>query len=1738
MLLAGQDYIDPKQPLMFDFRSPITHTMITDSLKEEYFPTQMIIGWQWGSNERINEAMYMNMGQETNDIGSIRKHFINNPVTDYKSKAMIGLTVFNPLDANAIVLEPTLKLNNPGSYEVRDNAIFGFQDVNGTITSNIMDPNYNRLVLKQSDLVTYPSDSVVLKNAWELQEFIPYGYKEQEEPSKPFADYINKGYEFYLTINLRRLDSTSTATKTGDTVLTIRIPYKYKTFEDPLEVTYSRNAVIASRPILDSIITLDSSDFRGYTYANEFYDTLRDEFITITDEMLPNANDTLGKDITISFFFPMSQREKFSITESPNDEEKYNHQLNKPRSNPVLDKAYDIDVQVKYHGNTDVAINYIRFENPSAKEVFEGMWDDRMQEGTQLLFNHFDTIVNFDFHRVYTDAGDDAEIVARWSIQRYMSKLFNKNTIASMPPIHSNQWDYYVGGREKWVPGVTMRTYKGKLSAPYSRPYKAGAWWENTTWRSQLDTTFGYDMDSGYKGPRENWGTVSGNHYFDTLYSHYELATKSFNDYLKDNEYDFLDSMRRMSFVDFQDFVGHSYGPLFVFERSINDIFYEKYDYMFSDKPWYAQLFVDANWILSYEDSSKWIAIKEGNRPLTGEEISLMLWSNLIFGAKGLIYDRMDSYNIMPEASESHGTKEDFANSKHLRCGIATGGINYNTLCSGLTGEGLLDCLEIGGDFLQHGENTNLDQYIDFEALSGYMGVSEDRIYMGYRSMRKKMADIHNIMKVNEDEFMRLRLVSAYNKGIRTSYLQDENYEEDTLINQFVKLDTSSLYMRRLFKRYIFENNLIDENDSTFFDITLMKDKDIPLDSVFYLGILNRRSDPRIHYQEGSEDYMKFLSSAEFKDSCTIGTDTSLYQSYWWKRLGARELNIPFNYSSSNGDYNLLRITELGSGKVSLDTMWHRGEKYYDMVKDTVIGQDRSLSVKLLPGEGKILKVEVLKPDIVEGFLDNYNQTNLIGYPDPLDSNMITYHLAFYKNSIRPNDTTIYKEVHYIQSLPIQKNSSDENIKWNSYSRKNLSRHFLENEDVDDTNYVDCNHPALVVRNDSLGNPFAYIVYTCKDSVSGFAKPARVVEAVINISDNTIKSNVEIYKLSTTDIEKQGTPTINASANGNYLAWSDIDKGIVIGFQEPEGITPIRLDTIRNFHFNPYCLGTMLYPSFNTYSHIDVGEDNAGLVWYMACPDSSKGIYYTRVSFDNLLGTLKAHVPNTYEGYFSFIFSPFQNMIQVDEVNQETKPIIYRNLVPYSLSSPPYCTFNRIDNINWIDQNYESMLISPTIIKGITLYHRDINNTNIKWKSSRYRKMFFSVPDNTSIIKSINSAQQDGLLIDTNYVLAGGDYNLDYTIDDTQIYQVPSNNGSVNFSSNSSGVWDVNYKRNSSRRASEGKNVQLAKTPEPNFSLHGDMWKNRRVFETGDVDSLENPIIKTSANLFYKTYADEVVNHGFFGFSGDSNNVYFDLPKLEGDFGKVSSLNVRFESPDVFDPCRIIFTPNNDKDTLFTQGIILKDYDNDGDMEMEISMFGYKNSDVKVLLERALDSTQVELTMPLITSFPNNSTKLIYSIMDSLNTEFRLIYINNDTTAHFNERSYFGGLDPNDTISYKSAIQEDPVKYIIDFNNGGIQYQANNSNDFDLTVYPNPTSGNLRVQAFLPEMLDGYKIENRSLVVSVYDATGRKVTSQNGTTGQMFDFDLTNLPSGAYIINVEHSEGSKKYKAIERIVKE
>lgn len=1732
-ILNAQD----KEPIPWKFRwgySDDLRIFSPDSIKQ----TSFLTGFQWGGSTNMNNALHNNVwtggNYETVSSTPIRKQKL---ILQPKWK---DRTIYGPGYWGSVMMqyEPTLPLDSTNEGNIlRPNdttdPVFGFRYRRGTISSNPLDENYSRLVLKQADKATYGGDRV-------LEDIWPQPYFDTRKWGLKGGDTDNYlGRKWYLVVNLRRLNPDVDLTKDDSVVINVRIPY---TRWD----NASTNMTFRKLPIDDPdsteklffITNQDTADAYPFIEPKGYAQLMQVDTSTvmsITRNMIPTSSD---ESENITFYA------EFVTTESMNSYFGQDYDEKKIKT---------FDIEVDYLGKLDVAIDYIRVESHEAHMLMRGEvdwyepWNYNDNNGRPIIesfpaesdsgFSYFydngvldstykqllgqtADIYNIiqsaiDYVKVETNNWADAELFRFkfqdtendsyywWGALRYCNKLGNGMFMTRDGLQNPKLYNYYTKSPNKWL-GIGLSASDREIPAPYAI-------------NTERDNN-SMHLDFGYLG-------AGGNiHFGDTLNSDYETHLMNYDssdvdpgliadweDLQRDSYY--LDTLLKHDDVIQSRFEGQAY------EHYFKNTF--KSSFLFSDIQWF-------QYNLFYNYRLKYDSIADRNyftmhyyRPKTAEEMRLINSSIIIMGGKGIISDG-DRNKVPPDISPGN-----------MGIGDNTKLNEYNDIYSD----------SVGTDFIDARNDVwEIRDSVDLVKIAENWRVDTSRVYIGTKSYRAELFEQHSFIRANDSLLMNLRLSAAMSKGFRKHYTQDyQLYGSDTLLSSFIDLNETNTFTSKLpgsTNEYIYPEPF----DSSFVDITLLREFDKPLDSVFYIGVLNRRTDPLFLYPApyDSNSYLRFFSSAEFRDSCMNSPDSLEYQGYWWKRQGARRVTIPFDYTySDQGDYNLLRISEIGSDVDSLNNLWHRGEKYYDLVTDTVIGQDRSLSFNLLPGQAKILKVEVLKVDEIEGFLDNYNQTNLIGYPNPLDTNMITYHLAFYKNSLLPIDTTkTYKEVHYIQSLPILKNSSDENIVWNSLSRKNLSREFLENEDINDTTYADCNHPALVVRNDSLGNPFAYIVYTCADTSATLADSARVVEAVIDISANTIKSNIEIYKLSTPDIEKQGTPTINASANGNYLAWSDLNKGLILGFHEPEAIAPIRMDTIRNFDFNPLCLGTMLYPSFNTYSHIEQGEDNAGLVWYQVCPDSSRGIYYSRVSFDNFLGAIKTDVPDTYEGYFSFIYSPFQSMIQIDKVSMETKPIIYRNLIPYSLSNPQVCTYNRIDNINWIDKNTESIFFAPTMIKGITLFHRDTNNVNESWKSSRYRKILFSSPDNTANIKSINSAQQDGLLIDTSYVLAGGDYNLDYSVDNAQIYQVPSNNGSNNFSSTGSGIWDINYKHNASRRASEGKNVQLAKTAKPNFSLHGEMWKNRRVFETSDEDSLDNPIIKTSANLFYKTYANEVVNHGFFGFTGDSNDVYFDLPKLEGDFGEVSSLNIQFERTNLLDPCDIIFTPDDSKDTLLTKGILFTDFDSDGDMEMQMSMFGHKNADVKVILERVLDSTQVELTMPTITSFPNNSTKLIYSIIDSLNSEFKLIYINNDTTAHFNERSYFGGLESNDTISYKSAIQKDPVKYIIDFNNGGIQYKANNTNDFDLTVYPNPTSGNLRVQAFLPEKLDGYKISNRSLLVTVYDATGRMVTSQNGATGQMFDFDLSNSPAGAYIISVEHSESNKKYMATERIVKE
>lgn len=1718
ILLPLTVFAQDNEPPAWDFKWGYSETFRPfnpDSMKQ----TSILTGFQWGGSWQMNNALENNVstgGKYTGPGGPIKRklNMILQPTWGNGNFYLPGY-FFAPF----MQYEPTLPLDgtNEGTILRSDDTsdpIFGFRNRKGTISTNPIDENYSRIVLKKDSSYV---DDIVLSDIWPQPNFRTRTHHDYAKGGK--TDNYS-GRKWYLTINLKRLNPLIDNAINDSVILKLKIPYtRWDTFIDTMKFS---KLPINHQDSTENFDSLALGDRGNYHKMEEVTPTTSFE---ITNRMIPIDIDS--SNITISAEFITN-----GIT--PN--------------NPIFSKVYsvspsikDLDIQVQYLGSLDIAIDWIKIEGPNARILTSGQVDiitDSAYGPGVRWFNTQDVDSGWvdgqyisllePFNSIYTTiqtAIDDMKIESNnweyanlfrlnfqdteddsyywWGPLRYCNKFANGMFMTRDGLQNPRLYNYYTKSPNKWM-GIGYSASDSQMPAPYA---------VNTD-RSlhSMYLQFGY------------LGTGGHSHFGDILNSDYETHLRNYTEspgLIAD-----WDDLKRDTY--YYDSLLNKSGILQVrFESQAYEHFYKntfKSSFLFSDLEWFHYNLFYGYKLVEDTLTKKDIFTMDNSRPKTAEELRLVNSSVIIMGGKGIISDG-DRALELPEISVGN-----------MGIGDYTKLNEYNDIYSD----------SVGTDFIDAKYNTwNAREYVDLDQIAANWQVDTSRIYIGTKSIRAELFEQHSFIRANDDLLMNLRLTSAMSKGFRKHYTQDYlQYGTDTLMRKFINLNESNTFTSKL-PRNVFDSLHAEPFDSSFFEMTVLREEGVPMDSVFYIGVLNRRTDPLIYYYDGSLPgyYLRFLSSAEFLDSCENSANPSLYQSYWWRRQGARRITIPFNYTySDTNDYNLLRISEIGSDVDSLNSLLHRDPKYYNMVTDTVIGQDKSLSFNLLPGQAKILKVEVLKTDMVSGFLDNYNQNNLVEYRDPLDSNKIVYHLAFYKNSYRPDTNIVYKEVHYIQSIPIQKNDLSENIKWNSGSRVNVSKDFFIRQNPINPLYEDCNHPALVVREDSSGIPHPYIVYTCTDSLGSGPNLGRVIlSKILPIGGGTI-SNEEIFKLNSSDIERLGTPTINASAHGNYIAWTDSLSGLLVAYQDTNSNTPIDIDTIKIHEFPDVFPKSILYPSFNTYSHMENGENNAGLVWYQM-HDTIGGIYYTRVSFDDLNDTIVLNIPNNYLGSIEYQKDINNKMLKISPTNKqtkvETKPIIYRGLGSYEISNIPSCIFNRIDNIDWIDdQTFVDFATKK--ISGVTFYYKDDNHINQNWNTSKLREIYLSGTRNTDVISSINSAQQDGILLGGEESQVAGNYNFNFTLDTTVIYQMPKFNGSIMLNVDPENNMETYYPKVAPRKAATGSMTQLAKSKQPNFDNNNNMWKNRRVFETSDIDSLDNPIIKASANLFYKAaYEDVIDNQVLIGFTGDSNNVYFDLPKFEGDPGSISSQPVIFDTyPNSSDPCNNpIFLPPAEN-SFIALGLILNDANNDGEKEMEITIYGYRNSDINLILERAYDSAQVVLTMPTITTYPSGGTKLIYSILDSTTSEFNLIFQNNDSTAIYNEKSFIGGLTNTDTISYKSAIQKDPVKYIIDFNNGGIQYEAKNINDFELTVYPNPTSGNLSVQAFLPEKLDGNKISNRSLVVTIYDATGRMVTTKNGATGQMFDLDLSNSPAGAYIINVEHSEGNKKYMATERIVKE
>jgi hypothetical protein len=420
-------------------------------------------------------------------------------------------------------------------------------------------------------------------------------------------------------------------------------------------------------------------------------------------------------------------------------------------------------------------------------------------------------------------------------------------------------------------------------------------------------------------------------------------------------------------------------------EKQLYQNFYTKNSFLFSDKPWWANMWLsNERW---YGDTiTKEIYLVQ-RRPLTGEEVRLFNNLPLILGCKGLDYWWGTSdFNIDINGNLLFGS-----------IGMASFNGTHNELP---TGDDLLNSSLIGGDFIQFpSDPSTFTKFLNINSiLWDTLAISQNRMYVGRASARWETTKLNRWIEAVQDTLMNLHLTAWYAHGFKNWYIQDPifNQHNPNLLNSLI--DLNNIKIRRI--GAIEANGMphYEPNDSSFYDITCLVDPTDypgpdPFKSSYYIAVQNRRTDPLILHLDSLKNRkdmsLYFYSTAEFDKYANEGgyrlSDNSYqtpayWQNLWWRRLGCRELQIPLrNQITGDSPYKLLRVKELGIG-TWLDSFWYRKAPFTHRI-DTLVGCDSIIIVRLLPGEAKILHVEVIYPS--DTLFTSDNEININVFPNP-----------------------------------------------------------------------------------------------------------------------------------------------------------------------------------------------------------------------------------------------------------------------------------------------------------------------------------------------------------------------------------------------------------------------------------------------------------------------------------------------------------------------------------------------------------------------------------------------------------------------------------------------------------------------------------------------------------------------------------------------------------------------------------
>jgi hypothetical protein len=849
------------------------------------------------------------------------------------------------------------------------------------------------------------------------------------------------GKELFLSFNLRRLDTV--AGNANDTVLILRIAYTTKPGMGPLVtpthyIVFDRVPHPTNNPT--QITATRPPTNRGLAKPLQ---TMITDSIIITRAMLGTA----GTDITFSAHFNLKGDQSQPKNGLDGAENHFLWSEGKSASDTATDtsgRIKRIEPEIIYKGNCSIALDWVRLETPHAQIMFRGAYDDFFRRHIDSTIRRLRDGVgdypipnpwlgayqgNIRWHRVWLLEEDSPRT---YHAIGYLNHLFGGRGMSETG--YTTQWgfrEFDDNGNAIDATDITGQWRAAQMryyTEHYARETNIRECWRGDTysvtgtnaapfvWKSSDTADINIGMTRGY------FGGASGNWYNWDNFSYSSLQNNI--------EYRYHQRWTPSSLANIEAFsCKYATDPFMLFDTKR----------MYLSSVWAAPQY----YLSSGYDTSTIANCIPGitcprtaklfnSRQNSGEELRFTQWFARVLGMKGQATWSFQAKAIASSWQDSLvlPSPTDYAASVIAWSDSYLGPHSYLQVMAQppdtATNLSWYKNNSLGTDYFEINDPTRLDLFVPARsAIASTWGVQQDKIYFGRKTIRHELKKYQELTYTHDTTFARLDLDYWYGKGFRT-FNTSRNGAKHNFFNR--KIDTTKIFTRHIYfdtTLWKYSVSLPEPIDSSFCDITMLRDRTKNDTNEFYVGVLNRRLDPVFTipiadtlnfgttYADTTISTTKrycFLPTVEFDSLLTLAAHPLIANKtvHRYCQFGAREITIPFKVSGRDaGDYPLLRIQEMGG------------------TLDTVIGCDKPLAMKYLPGEGKIFRVRLQYPDRFTGDLAHSNQTKLVAHSIMrhdsvqnkwVEGDSVVYHAVYHKKIVGASART---GVYYRVSKPI-----------------------------------------------------------------------------------------------------------------------------------------------------------------------------------------------------------------------------------------------------------------------------------------------------------------------------------------------------------------------------------------------------------------------------------------------------------------------------------------------------------------------------------------------------------------------------------------------------------------------------------------------------------------------------------------------------------------------------------------------